>query len=85
MPNGKAGDHPLTDILIHGRRVYSERADDLVRKIVDLGGRDRIENVLLLEFNELHHPDVPKLERVLSDIHAELARDARERGWEPRE
>ena len=38
MPNGKYGDHPITDILIYGRRVYSKRADDLIRKIVALGG-----------------------------------------------
>lgn len=38
MPNGKPGDHPLTDILVHGRRVYSEAADALVREIASLGG-----------------------------------------------
>ena len=38
MPNGKYGDHPITDILIYGRRVYSKRTDDLIRKIVALGG-----------------------------------------------
>ena len=75
----------MTDILVHGRRVYSERADSLVRKIVDLGGRNRIEDTLLREFNEFNHPDVPRLERLLSDIHDELVADARERGWEPKE
>src|SRR5688500_13084656 len=46
MPNGKVGDHPFTDIVIHGRRVYSERADALVREIDELGGRERIADVL---------------------------------------
>ena len=36
MANGKPGDHPYTDIVVHGRRVYSELADDLVRRIADL-------------------------------------------------
>ena len=36
MPNGKPGDHPYTDIMIHGRDVYSRRAAALVRKIASL-------------------------------------------------
>lgn len=33
MPNGKPGDHPLTDILVYGRDVYSARVAALVREI----------------------------------------------------
>ena len=29
MPNSKPGDHPLTDILDHGRTVYGPEVDDL--------------------------------------------------------
>jgi hypothetical protein len=83
MPNGKPGDHPLTDIVVHGRAVYSERADDLIRKIVQLGGRARIEDLLFLEYNDFGKPDVPKLERVLTEILDALESDARQRGWEP--
>ena len=36
MPNGKIGDHPITDILVHQRPVYGEEADNLVRKIAEL-------------------------------------------------
>jgi hypothetical protein len=32
MPNGKPGDHPLTDILVHKLKVYGREADDLIRK-----------------------------------------------------
>lgn len=85
MPNGKVGDHPLTDILVHGRRVYSERADNLIRQIVELGGTDRIADMLIRDFNDLARPDVPQLERILSDIHAHLASDAQARGWEPKD
>jgi hypothetical protein len=33
MPNGKPGDHPLTDILVHNLETYGEEADDLIRGI----------------------------------------------------
>ena len=36
MPNGKPGDHPLTDIFAHNIEVYGSEADDLIRKIADL-------------------------------------------------
>lgn len=36
MPNGKPGDHPLTDILVHKLEVYGPEADDLIRKIGEL-------------------------------------------------
>ncbi len=38
MPNGRIGDHPITDIKIRNRRVFSKEIDDLVRAIVDAGG-----------------------------------------------
>jgi hypothetical protein len=76
MPNGKIGDQPLTDIIIHGRRVYSERADLLVRQIVELGGREEIADLLLLEYNDPGNPDIAKLEHVLTEIHDRLLRGA---------
>jgi hypothetical protein len=82
MPNGKIGDHPLMDILIHERRVYSELADDLVREIVKLGGKEEIADMLLGEFNDFGKPDVPKLERILVRIRDRLRQEARDRGWE---
>jgi len=33
MPNGRPGDHPLTDITVHKILTYSRRADSLVRKL----------------------------------------------------
>jgi hypothetical protein len=80
MPNGKIGDHPLTDILIHHRYVYSERADALIRDIVALGGRDEFADMLLRDYNTFDKPDVPKLERVLTEIHDQLTY---QRGGEP--
>jgi hypothetical protein len=72
MPNGKPGDHPLPDITIHNQRVYSERADGLIREIVRLGGRREIENMLFLDYNTWDNPDVPKLEGVLTAIYERL-------------
>ena len=82
MPNGKPGDHPITDILVHHRRVYSETADALVREIADLGGEREIADMLYTEYNEYSKPDVPKLERVLTEIRDRRLRAAREKGWE---
>ena len=33
MPNGRPGDHHLTDITVHKILTYSRRADSLVRKL----------------------------------------------------
>lgn len=82
MPNGKFGDHPLTDILIHERRVYSERADDLIREIAKLGGEEEIADLLMGEFNDFAKPDIPTLERVLTEIRDRRRHEARDRGWE---
>jgi hypothetical protein len=82
MPNGKVSDHPLTDILVHELRVYSECVDNLVREIAKLGGRDEIADMLIGEFNDFGKPDVPKLERILTEIRDRLRQQARDRGWE---
>jgi len=36
MPNGKPGDHPLTDIFVHKSEVYGREADELIGKIGEL-------------------------------------------------
>ncbi len=33
MPNGRPGDHPLTDTFVHGQRVFPEEIDRLLRKL----------------------------------------------------
>ena len=33
MPNGKPGDHPLTDLVVHGRALFGAPYDDLIREI----------------------------------------------------
>jgi len=80
MPNVKPGNHPLTDIVVHGRRVYPEAADELERRIVALGGSRRIADLLLLDFNEHENPDVAEFGRRLKALHARLLSEAHERG-----
>lgn len=80
MPNGKPGDHPLTDITVHGLRVYSRKADGLVREIVHLGGREEIAEMLVLEYNNYQHPEIKRLERVLREIRDRLDQDRKQRG-----
>jgi hypothetical protein len=85
MPNGKPGDHPYTDIMVHGRRVYSKAIDRLVREVAELSderSRRELGDILLFEYNEFSKPDLAKLERVLSERLDQLRREATERGWE---
>jgi hypothetical protein len=88
MPNGKIGDHPYTDILLHGRDIYSPRAAALVREIASLAdekGRRELADLLMREYNDLFNPDVSKLELYLTELRDKLLVDARERGFELRE
>ena len=85
MPNGKPGDHPFTDIVNHGLDVYSSQVAKLVREIAKLASdqeRRNLSDLLYQEYNEYSNPDIEELERVLTDLHDKLLRDARERGWE---
>lgn len=38
MPNGKPGDHPYTDIVVHGAAKFGEPLDGLVREMSRTGG-----------------------------------------------
>ena len=85
MPNGKPSDHPFTDIVVHGLDVYSSQVAKLVREIAKLASdqeRRKLSDLLYQEYNEYSNPDIEELERVLTDLHDKLLRDARERGWE---
>jgi hypothetical protein len=44
MPNGKVGDRPLTDILVHNVNVYGSEADNLIRKIAQLSSRKELDD-----------------------------------------
>jgi hypothetical protein len=85
MPNGKPGDHPYTDIVHWKKNTYSPLAADLVReiaKLTDQRGRDQLADLLTTEYDDHSHPDVAKLERVLTEMRDKLLKEARERDFE---
>lgn len=85
MPNGSPGDHPYTDIVIHGIDVYSARASTLVREIARLAD-DRTRRVVLeslfAKYNSTLNSDVAALEQELTQLRDRLLAEARERGFE---
>jgi hypothetical protein len=76
--NGKKGDHPLTDILLHNVSVYSPTADSLIKEIVKLGGREELER----NFDLLVPPATSVFEAHLQQLRDRLWVEAKARGWE---
>ena len=76
MPNGKPGDHPVTDICIHGIRQFSRKVDELIRQVVSLGWGKRIER-LVWDNDRMSGKKTDlkgmraELERVLKDLQGE--------------
>src|SRR2546428_14067819 len=60
MPNGKPGDHPVTDLVVWGRKVFSERVNTLIREIdtytTDYGVFDPFEDLDSLIFRTESNP-----------------------------
>ena len=80
MPNGKPGDHPLTDILVHKVKVYGEETDDLIRKIAELSSYRELDEWWQREI--IWSPDrhsVVSNARISLD---ELLQRAKDSGWE---
>lgn len=65
MPNGKPGDHPITDIVKHKIPTYTAEIDELVCKLVGHGYSDKVERILFA------HSGLPKNEE-LRQIQDEL-------------
>jgi hypothetical protein len=80
MPNGRPGDHPINDILDHRLPVYSERIDELVRKVAEYVSRERLWNL----FDWFSPPPKSEFKAQLEAKLAELEADAKARGWEPK-
>jgi hypothetical protein len=62
MPNGQKGDHPISDVVAHGLRVYGEPTDSELRKIVGLLGYTETYKW----FNELFRLSDEELRREIS-------------------
>ncbi len=85
MPNGKQGDHPFSDIIIHRLEVYSPEIDDLVRRIASLCNeetRRELADRLLSEYNEYSNPDLDKLRLELTELFQRTYDEAERRGYE---
>jgi hypothetical protein len=70
MPNGKPGDHPLTDITVHRMEVFGAPCDDLIWEISNHGGRAELErlNLNMLDPRFGGRPDLVALEANLRRI-----------------
>jgi len=78
--NGKPGDHPLTDILVHKHEIYGREADELIRKIGALCSRRELDEWWEREIGWSKDADL-----VLRKAHTQylqLAKRAKESGWE---
>ena len=78
MPNGKKGDHPITDIVRWKTARFSPKADELIAEIVQRGGTAELERT----FNLFVPPPIPEFEKSLQHMCDRLKREAKERGWE---
>ena len=79
MPNGKPGDHPLTDLLVHGLRTFSKEVDSLIREIARFLPPQEIDSLL----DWFHPPPLDELTKILRAKRDALVRGAMERGWDP--
>ena len=80
MPNGKPGDHPLTDIFVHKSEVYGREADDLIRKIAELCSSRELDEWWQREIGWSQDRDLA-LQKAKA-CYEELLRRAQDRGWE---
>jgi hypothetical protein len=78
MPNGKQGDHPITDIVSWKIPRFSPKADALIAEIVQLGGQSELERT----FDLFQPPPIDTFESALQQMRDLLWKDAKERGWE---
>lgn len=54
MPNGRPGDHPITDIVVHGRTIYGPEIDDRIRRLAGSGRRPVLDLLETLIYAWLH-------------------------------
>jgi hypothetical protein len=78
MTNGKKGDHPLTDIVLHHLSTFSPTADALIKEIVSLGAQKELE----ANFDLFSPPPLETFEVQLRNMRDNLKRERKNRGWE---
>jgi hypothetical protein len=76
MPNGRTGDHPLTDILNYGSSAYPDDINSLVKEIAALPGfaevRERVAAILWNDWPAWLDVS-PEFSKVRSSLKAVLA------------
>ena len=73
MPNGKPGDHPITDICVHRVAYFRDDVDELIRQIVARGGEGRIYKYVVKHDPFFGKPaDLDEMQRYLTTVLAEL-------------
>ncbi len=80
MPNGRQGDHPLTDIIVYNLEIYGKEADGLIRKISQLSSSRELEEWWQREIGWNPKPSeiLPRARRQ----YEELVKRAENSGWE---
>lgn len=78
--NGKRGDHPLIDILIHHHSFFSSSIDSLIVEIAKYVSYDELCNM----FDWLSPPPFEEFEEQLKNSLHKLKVEAKEKGWEQR-
>jgi hypothetical protein len=77
--NGKPGDHPLTDILVHKLEVFSPETDELIRGISDCSSRHELYEWWNTEIKD--STDRELVQRKAEVRYAELLQRTRSSGW----
>jgi len=76
--NGKPGDHPITDIMVHHISVFGEPLDTQFRQMGELMSYER----LCDWFQPYWSKSTAELKPIVAAKLQELRDDAREGGWE---
>ena len=63
---------------MHNIPTYSDKADSLIKEIVQLGGKDELERT----FDLMVPPPIDGFEAALQELRNRLRREAKEQGWE---
>lgn len=79
--NGRPGDHPLTDILVHKLDIYGPEADSLINKIAELCSRRELHEWWEREIGWAK-PERQIIVRKARSRLDELLHRAKESGWE---
>ena len=68
MANGRPGDHPLTDVLTHGREVFGPEVDGLIREVAALGGQAHLAAAFSFGDFEWTGGDAAQVERLRAHL-----------------